>query len=910
MSPGGQCAGMRLSSLVALFLLVSGAFGPSVCRAAEPARRFATPEKYRAWAPELRRADSLIWVYRAADAAREATLLRDRARAEKAAWPEMSASVLAAAAEGLLGRGAVAEGHARDGFRMARRLAEPEYERRAMRWLAFALEAQGRSAAAESTYRVLLRAATPARDTLHMGAAHLGIAYASLTRGSLGPARRHYERALPLLERARNPVLYATARVGLARTFHELGELESERRIYVELLAQARRANLGRNEVDALNNLGAIEYARGDAENAATYWRMAMERQRSMQAREPALVAVGNFVLALNDLGRFDEATAVLDSAIASGRAAGLREPLAQLEVRRGEMLIKQVRPTAALEAFRRAEALVPEGHVSLLSRVRLGIGRALSLVTSAQATLDYELEQVLPLAPSLGPLERFEVQQRVGDALLAAGRLRDAARQFGEAAQGVGAGGHDRSRVAVALYRQGCVLRQLGLTDSARVTLGRAVTEWERWRGEGRGSRWRELDTFTFSWLPVEYADAMLAGRDRDPRRLAEAWNVLQAGRSRAVLDQLTGAAPGARAAATLSLARVQSGVLAPGDLLLDYHAGQHGTLLFAITRSSVRLVRLPASDSLRAAMKAWYGLLSAAPSGAGAAGALEVTRARMADLLLSAVAPEIRASRRVFLSLDGAMSRVPVEGLVSVVAGDARVRDVMRVPSASVLARLRSQARNGSTRVLAWRGASDSAHPPLRGAEGEVAFLRRRIEGTSVRVGERSPALPSQADLAPWGVLHFAAHARTLEQFPWESGLLCADSVAATSSPWLTARQISGMRLGARLAVLSGCGTASGRVRGGEGVMGLVSAFHSAGVPCVVASLWAVDDVATARLAEVFYERLLAGDTVAGALERGRAALRAEPSTAHPWYWAGFVVSGDGAQRVPLRARGFGSF
>ncbi|MCC6653205.1 MAG: hypothetical protein IT348_18775, partial [Candidatus Eisenbacteria bacterium] len=124
---------IRRASRVAALLCIAGLLSGAIAPAAEPARRFATPEKYRAWAPDLRRADSLIWAYRAADAAREATAIRDRARAEKAAWPEMSASVLAAAAEGLLGRGAVAEGHARDGFRMARRLAEPEYERRAMR---------------------------------------------------------------------------------------------------------------------------------------------------------------------------------------------------------------------------------------------------------------------------------------------------------------------------------------------------------------------------------------------------------------------------------------------------------------------------------------------------------------------------------------------------------------------------------------------------------------------------------------------------------------------------------------------------------------------------------------------------------------------------------------------------------
>jgi CHAT domain-containing protein len=209
----------------------------------------------------------------------------------------------------------------------------------------------------------------------------------------------------------------------------------------------------------------------------------------------------------------------------------------------------------------------------------------------------------------------------------------------------------------------------------------------------------------------------------------------------------------------------------------------------------------------------------------------------------------------------------------------------------------------------VLAWRGATDASHPSLDGAAQEVAFLQRRIEGTVVRDGDHVKELPLEADLARWGVLHFAAHARAVEQSPWESGLLCADSVAG-GSPWLTARQIAPMRLNARLAFLSGCETAGGRVRGGEGVTGLASAFQSAGVASVVASLWKVDDVATARLVEVFYERLLAGDSVAAALEAGRAILRRDRATAHPHYWAGFVVTGDGAARISLRGRGFGTF
>jgi CHAT domain-containing protein len=80
-----------------------------------------------------------------------------------------------------------------------------------------------------------------------------------------------------------------------------------------------------------------------------------------------------------------------------------------------------------------------------------------------------------------------------------------------------------------------------------------------------------------------------------------------------------------------------------------------------------------------------------------------------------------------------------------------------------------------------------------------------------------------------------------------------------AAPDRGIVTAEGLIGLRLeGLELAVLSACDTGLGEVAGGEGVFGLQRAFHIAGCKNVVASLWQVDDEATAALMALFYHNL----------------------------------------------------
>jgi CHAT domain-containing protein len=104
-----------------------------------------------------------------------------------------------------------------------------------------------------------------------------------------------------------------------------------------------------------------------------------------------------------------------------------------------------------------------------------------------------------------------------------------------------------------------------------------------------------------------------------------------------------------------------------------------------------------------------------------------------------------------------------------------------------------------------------------------------------------------------------------------------------------------IYNLKLGADLVVLSGCETALGREVRGEGLMGLTQGFLYAGARQVLASLWRVEDQATAELMAHFYHGLfLEHRRPAAALREAQLAVRADRRWRSPFYWSSFVLEG----------------
>src|SRR5262249_51222831 len=112
------------------------------------------------------------------------------------------------------------------------------------------------------------------------------------------------------------------------------------------------------------------------------------------------------------------------------------------------------------------------------------------------------------------------------------------------------------------------------------------------------------------------------------------------------------------------------------------------------------------------------------------------------------------------------------------------------------------------------------------------------------------------------------------------------------------LTALEAASLDLyGTKLVVLSACDTGVGEVKNGDGVYGLRRAFVLAGSETQVMSLWPVSDEGTRELMIDYYKRLLQGEGRGEALRQVRLQMLKNPQRQHPYYWASFIQSGEGA-------------
>lgn len=195
--------------------------------------------------------------------------------------------------------------------------------------------------------------------------------------------------------------------------------------------------------------------------------------------------------------------------------------------------------------------------------------------------------------------------------------------------------------------------------------------------------------------------------------------------------------------------------------------------------------------------------------------------------------------------------------------------------------------------------RAGVDLARLPFSRHEAErlLALVPRR-EALAALDFKASQATALSPELGDYRIVHFATHGYLNPERPELSGLVLSlvDERGEPQDGFLSLSEIYNLRLSADLVVLSACQTGLGKQVRGEGLVGLTRGFMYAGAPRVVASLWAVQDRATAEMMGRLYEAMLRrGARPAAALRAAQLAMLREERWSAPHLWAGFVIQGE---------------
>jgi CHAT domain-containing protein len=318
----------------------------------------------------------------------------------------------------------------------------------------------------------------------------------------------------------------------------------------------------------------------------------------------------------------------------------------------------------------------------------------------------------------------------------------------------------------------------------------------------------------------------------------------------------------------------------------LIEYFLAEKETVIWVLRNGTIRAVRIPENrGQLIEQVTNYRRRIQAVEE-------CETLSRELYDRLLRPAAPLLQGSQRLAIVPHNVLHYVSFASLSD--RGEAMIdrHAMFYLPSASVFrytAERRVVPRN--TRVLAI-GNPDLGDPAL-----DLPFARKEAERivwdfaeVDVLTGERATEAWVRENIEGYGIIHIASHGEFDSINPLFSAIMLAKDPVEDGN--LTVREVFSLSVRADLVTLSACQSGLAQINNGDDLVGLNRAFVYAGTHALLASLWRVDDIATAVMIKHFY-RNYADTDKAEALRRAQVQVRRfQP---HPAYWAGLVLTGD---------------
>jgi CHAT domain-containing protein/tetratricopeptide (TPR) repeat protein len=820
---------------------------------------------------------------------------------------------------------------------------------------------QGVYESALKSLQASLQLAEAIRDKYRMARALNGLGITYQSQGHFSLAIESYRKSLEIAQAQGNKIAIAAALGSLGNIYITQSNYSSAAEFYQKSLANYREAggNAGQaGEARILHSLGNIQYYQGNLDLALKFFQESLslkEKVGNSEEQARTLDAIGTIYLSR---GAYKLAEEFYRKSLALFEAADAKEEIASSYITLGDLYLAQGNHTMALEYYHKSlemsEAIGAMKHagdsLNSLTEVYLIQGKPAQALESAGRAAE--------IAEQLGSLDMlWTAFARAGKAHRQLARPAQARQAFEKAINAIetmrtqAVGGEretqgflaskvtpyheliglliDQNQPGEALtYAERSKARSLlDVLQSGKVDIHRSLTDVEQ-------EQERKLKEEITS-LNVRLTRATQADKP-DERRISELKPQLEKARLNYEAFQTTlytmrpelkihrGAAP------IISAEELTALMLDAASALLEYVVTEDVTYLFVVTKAPGRpaaetqVFTLPIKQAeLAKRAESFRDQLARRDLG------YRATARQLYDLLLKPAQALLCGKTSLVIAPDDKLWELPFQALLA--DGDRYVIEssaVSYAPSLTVLREMKAERARRLTdpaaftllavgnpavgqetigrATLTMRGGKLD---PLPEAEQEVKALGQlySAEHSKVYIGAEASEDRVKAEAGQARILHFATHATLNNASPMYSYLALAQG-DVNEDGLLEAWELMQMDLHADLAVLSACETARGRYGVGEGVIGLTWALFVAGVPSTVVSQWKVESASTRDLMLNFHRQLLAPAakakvTKAEALRQAALKVMKNPETSHPFYWAGFVLVGDGGSGATTR-------
>ncbi len=772
--------------------------------------------------------------------------------------------------------------------------------------------------------------------------------YSSL--GETQNALDNYAKSAAIYRRKQRAVEFARMLNASGSLYSSLGNKARAFELYTEALAVSRKAESRAEEATTLSHLAELQEDKGDAQKARDYYQQALVISREIRDRLGEATNLNRLGLLASSAGNRQEAIELFEQVLTINTSLGSRyegalafHNLGLVYDRSGDLQLALEYFTRALAVFREIENRSGEAML----RYRLAsVEKKLGHMDEARRDIVAALQIVETIRGKIASTDLrssyLATVQEYYDLYIELLMTAHRTRPDGDFAfQALQASEQARARSFLDLLREAKADVRQGV-DAKLLTREKELVELINAKAAAQVKAFSD---------PQKAELAKTLGEDIN--RLAGEYETLQASirQSSPRYAELVQTTP-------LTLADIQS-LLDSQTLLLEYRLGAEHSYLWLVSQTTLNSFELPARAEIEDLARHFYELLTTRNrSGPGETSAQKQSRIQAAEQELPGVTEKLSrtllgsvaksaGSKRLVVVVDGELQYVPFGVLVGAApqgsnesGSEPGADEIISLPSIAVLAQLR---RENLTRKIATKSVAVFADPVFesddlrlprvakskRGpqsngslqqslrdfdfgpnAKGLPRLFASRQEAKAIIAlapkGASYAALDFEAnrdralasDLNQYRVLHFATHGLLNTARPQLSGVVLSlyDEKGRERDGFLRLDQIYNLRLSSDLVVLSACSTALGKEVKGEGMIGLTRGFIYAGAQRVIASLWKVDDEATAELMKIFYRNLLQQRmSAARSLRAAQLEMQRQTRWQSPYYWGAFTLQGD---------------